>query len=69
MGTTKMLHVLESDNNKVSKQLSLWTMIPEPEVKVVEKESLIDEDLKKVDINSLTPIEALNKLSELKGKL
>ena len=65
----KMLHVLESDNNKVSKQLSLWTMIPEPEVKVVEKESLIDEDLKKVDINSLTPIEALNKLSELKGKL
>jgi DNA mismatch repair ATPase MutS len=30
------------------------------------KESKVEKELQKIDINNLTPIEALNKLSELK---
>ncbi|MGB2111158.1 MAG: hypothetical protein ACPHY8_04865, partial [Patescibacteria group bacterium] len=42
-----------------------------PEIKVVEKivekESQVENILKKIDVNNMTPMEALNKLSELKG--
>ncbi len=65
----KMLKMLEMEHNKVSgTQLLLWWI--EPEIKIVEKEvkieSKVEKELEKIDVNNLTPIEALNKLSELK---
>jgi hypothetical protein len=35
----------------------------------VEKEDEIVAELKNIDISSMSPLEALNKLSELKGKI
>ncbi|MDD2870809.1 MAG: DNA mismatch repair protein MutS [Candidatus Gracilibacteria bacterium] len=68
----KMLRMLELEHNKVSgTQLFLGNF--EPEVKKVEKEvkkeSKVEKELQKIDINNLTPIEALNVLSELKKVL
>lgn len=40
-----------------------------PEIKIVEKESHVENILKKIDVNNMTPMEALNKLSELKGSI
>jgi hypothetical protein len=40
----------------------------EPEVKYIEKESQVENDIKMLDVNNLTPLEALNKLYELKNK-
>lgn len=65
----KMLKLLELEHNKISwTQMILWNI--EPEVKIIEKEvfrkSFVEQELTKIDINNLTPIEALNKLSELK---
>lgn len=67
-----MLKKLElSHNNSNSKQLSLWVESHYREVEVVyiEKESEVLELLKNLDINSLTPIDALNMLSEIKQKI
>jgi DNA mismatch repair protein MutS len=41
----------------------------EEQIKYIEKKSEVEEELKKIDINSLTPIEALNIISELKNKM
>jgi DNA mismatch repair ATPase MutS len=42
----------------------------EPKIKIIEKEvirtSEIEQKIKKIDVNNLTPIDALNLLSELK---
>jgi|TARA_B110000881_G_C18190954_1_gene324760 hypothetical protein len=37
--------------------------------KIVEKQSEVEELLKNIDVNNLTPMEALNKLSELKSNI
>lgn len=67
---SKMLKLLELEHNKLSwKQLSFWVSPIEQEIKYIEKKSEIEEELKNIDLNTLTPIQALNKLSELKGKL
>jgi len=45
----------------------------EPEIRIVKKEIFCNnevlQDLKNIDINNLTPIDALNKISELKSKI
>jgi len=69
------------ENTHSFSQMSLW-ISPHPsnlpkgegiiiEEKIVykEKESDIEKELKKIDVNNLTPLDALNKLSELKSKL
>jgi len=38
------------------------------EVKIVEKESVVEEEIKNIDINNITPIDALVILQELKKK-
>ena len=38
-------------------------------IKYVEKNSVLEEELSKIDLNSLTPLEALNALFELKKKI
>ncbi len=52
-------------------QMSLWNFWTEIKEKIVykEKESEIEKELKKIDVNNLTPIQALNILGELKGKM
>lgn len=65
-----MLKKLELSHNWSSKQLSLGIdkNCREVEVVYVEKDSEVKEILKGLDLNSITPIEALNKLQELKQK-
>ena len=68
----KMLRMLELEHNKISwTQMLLWWL--EPDVKIVEKqvkiESKVEKELKNIDLNNLTPIQALNKLSDLKKYL
>lgn len=63
----KMLKLLELEHSKISwTQLSLTA---EPIIEYVEKESEIEQLLKQIDVNNLTPMEALNKLNELKRRL
>ncbi len=69
----KMLKILEFEiNSQNFTQLSLVDKI-EPEIKIVEKEvfrdSIVEQKIRKININNLTPIEALNLLSELKWKI
>jgi DNA mismatch repair ATPase MutS len=65
-----MLKKLENHSFSNS-QLSLW-ITEEPEIKIVEKviykKSNIEEEFNNIDINNLTPIEALNLLNKLKNE-
>jgi len=66
----KMLKLLELEHNKLpSNQLSIWINETQKEIEYLEKESKIEEELKNLDLNSFTPLQALNKLHELKEKL
>jgi DNA mismatch repair protein MutS len=66
-----MLRSLEKTHLQTA-QMSLWGLA-EPEVqvveKIVEKQSEVEQLLKNIDVNNLTPMEALNKLSELKSNI
>ncbi len=63
----KMLKLLEKEHFQTFwPQLSFWN---ETEVKIIEKESKIEEKLRKIDVDNLTPIEALNFLGEMKGEM
>ena len=65
-----MLKKLESENNPIQKQMFLWDLSnTKPQIEYIEKESDIEKQLKELDINNLTPIQALNKISELKSKI
>lgn len=68
---SSMLKILELEHSSGS-QLSFWNL-NNLEIKTVEKEvikeSNIEKEIKAIDLNNLTPMEALNKLSELKEKL
>jgi DNA mismatch repair ATPase MutS len=67
-----MLSILEN-NSLTTSQLSFWNFENKVEekivVKEVEKKSEVEEELKKIDLNNLTPIESLNLISKLKNKL
>ena len=68
----KMLKMLELEHNKISgTQMLLWAM--EPEVKIIEKEvmcnSKIEQELKNIDINNLTPLQALDVINDLQWKI
>lgn len=66
----KMLKILEKEHNLwFSWQLSLWEVDVEPVIKYVKKESKIEKKLSMIDVNNLTPIEALNLLSEMKKEV
>ncbi len=66
----KMLKLLELEHNKISgNQLSIWINNIEKQIEYIEKKSEIEEEIKKLDLNSLSPLDALNKLNELKGKI
>lgn len=54
------------ENHKNFSQLSMWNLEVIEKEKIIYKESEVLEKLKKIDVNNLTPIEALNILSELK---
>ncbi len=59
------------ENTHTFSQMSLWNFWTEIKEKIVykEKESQIEKELKEIDVNNLTPIQALNILGELKGKM
>ncbi|QFR39461.1 DNA mismatch repair protein MutS [Candidatus Gracilibacteria bacterium 28_42_T64] len=66
-----MLRQLEQEHSKAS-QMSLGSMgnrVSEPEIQYIEKKSEVEEELENIDVNNLTPVEALNLLSNLKGKM
>ena len=63
----KMLKLLELEHNKLSsKQLSIWINNLEKEIEYIEKKSQIEEEIKNLNLDSYTPLDALNKLNELK---
>ena len=57
------MRVYENKENK--KDTYIQTTIP---LNFEEKKSVVEEELKKIDILNITPIEALNILSKLKEK-
>lgn len=61
-----MLKSLEKKHNKPLQE-NIFSF--EPEIKYLEKDSLVEKELKSLDLNNLTPLEALNKLYELKNIL
>lgn len=65
----KMLKILELEHSKNS-NTQLWLNIfwweKQIEEKIVYKKSKIEEELEKLDVNNLTPLEALNELYKLK---
>ena len=63
-----MLKILEHEHNR-DFQMTLWSVSVEPEVKIINIESKVEKELLEIDIDNLTPIEALNKLIELKWKI
>lgn len=69
-----MLKLLEYENNKINfSQLSLINSVNDNDVEnkkdIEEKKCLLEEQLKEIDINNLTPIEALNLINKLKWKI
>ncbi len=66
-----MLRKLEFSHNWINKQLSLWIdkRCKETEVVYIEKDSEVENLLRKIDVNTITPIEALNFISELKSNI
>lgn len=64
-------HFLQNFENKFSGQLSLWNFWVEVKEKILykEKESEIEKELKKIDVNNLTPMQALSLLGDLKNKV
>lgn len=50
-------------------QMSLWNFEVKVEEKIIYKESEVEKKLQQIDVNSLTPIEALNVLNELTKSL
>lgn len=66
----KMLKLLEVEHNKLSwNQLSIWIDSIEKEIEYIEKQSEVEDEIKELNLDNFTPIEALNKLNELKEKL
>jgi len=66
----KMLKLLELEHNKISwTQMLLWAIDANESKKIENCSNTIEQELKKIDINNLTPIDALNKISELKSKI
>ena len=63
-----MLKLLELEHSWAT-QLTMWLEKTQVEVKVVKEKSQIEEEIKKLDLNSLTPLDAMNKLSEFKGRI
>lgn len=58
------------ENTHGFSQLSLWNFWSEMKEKIVYKtDSLIEQELKHIDVNALTPLQALNILSTLKSKI
>lgn len=67
----KMLKLLEEEHNETFwNQLSLVSLLEKPvsssKSEEIKKESELEKELEKIDVNSLTPIEALNELFRLK---
>lgn len=66
----RMLQKLEQWHKKgSSSQLQLGLGNPEREVIYIEKNSPVEDELQKLDLNTMTPMEALMKLDELKKKI
>ena len=54
------------ENNEKKKDTIIQTSLP---LNFEEKKSIVEEEIKKIDILNITPIEAINILSKLKEKI
>lgn len=63
-----MLHILESNHTQNS-QMNLWDITPMVSEVVIKQTSLIEEELWNIDINNLTPMQALQALWNLQNNL
>jgi DNA mismatch repair ATPase MutS len=66
-----MLKLLEKEHNETfGNQLNLGMLMNVPNSSTPKKEeSEIEKELEKIEVNNLTPIEALNELVRLKRKM
>jgi DNA mismatch repair protein MutS len=65
-----MLRKLELEHSGIFwKQLSIWEPVYESIPELIAKNSKVEEELKALNIDEISPIEALNLLVELKNKL
>jgi len=62
-----MLKNLEKEHHQ-NKQMSLGGIERAPEIQYIDKISEIEIELKNIDVNNLTPMEALHILNDLKNK-
>ena len=63
----RMLFQLEKEHNS-GQQLSMSSIV-EPEIQVIKETSKVEEELKSLSIDSMTPLEALNTLQNLRNSL
>ena len=61
-----ILNEYESKDNNSKKDSSMQMMLP---LNFEEKKSAVEEELKKIDVLNITPIEAINILNSLKEKI
>lgn len=65
-----MLSKLESEHkNNWTNQLILWNFWIQPEIKIIKEESKIEQEIKNLDLNDLTPLDALNKINDWRIKI
>lgn len=57
-----MMKLLEQEHA----QMTLWALDTTPKVEIIEKESPIQQELQKIDINNITPMEAFNLINKWK---
>ncbi|MCD5385095.1 DNA mismatch repair protein MutS [Candidatus Gracilibacteria bacterium] len=62
----KMLKELEVEHNSKG---AIQMCLSEPIIEYIEKESIIENEIKKIDLNNLTPIGALNLIYKFKNKI
>ncbi len=67
----KMLKTLEKIEDKDNYQLSLWDFNTNnsSKIEIIYKDSILNKELDKLDVNNLTPLEAINELNRLKDIL
>ncbi len=63
-----MLAELEEGSSKTKKVVRGQRKEPAPQLTLFEQKPLVLEELEKLDINALTPLEAITKLYELQKK-
>lgn len=64
-----MLKILEDEHSSSFKQLSFWAIQKDTQIKIIKEKSKIEEYIQDINLDNITPIQALQKLIEFKEAL